>query len=311
MITKAGAQGLIERSTAEGTHRNAVLGSPIPGRVNWSEKAITLACLLATGTLLALSTIIAKVAAGVGLSATALLAWSCLGAAGVLLDFNAARGHFPPLNARTIEYSLVAAIVSFAAPNLLFYSAIPHVGVSFVALAIAFPPQFTYVGALVLRMEQFNALRASGVVLALSGAAYIAILKLSAPSAASGWIVAVLVGPILLALGNLYRTLRWPTGARPDALAVNMLAAAAIILLGLGMVSGVSLNVPATVETALLIALQIAVFAAQFAIFFILQKRGGPVFISLLGAVAAAVGVPIAIVVLGELRPQDLPLAAS
>jgi len=270
--------------------------------------AITLACLLVTGTLLALSTILAKLASGVGLSPVALLAWSCLGAAVVLLGIAALRGHLPPFNYRTLEYALVAATVSFAGPNLLFYSAIPHVGVSFVALAIAFPPLFTYLGALVLRIERFSILRASGVVLALGGAAYIAILKLNAPSGATGWIFAVLAGPILLAIGNLYRTLRWPKGARPDALAASMLAAAAALLLAVGMLPRFSLDVPPTREAALLIGAQIATFGAQYAIFFVLQKRGGPVYISLLGAVAATVGVPVAILLLGEASPAGLTI---
>ena len=271
-------------------------------------RAITLACLLATGTLLALSTILAKLATGVGLSPVALLAWSCLGAAGMLLGMAAARGHLPAFNARTLEYSVVAAIVSFAVPNLLFYSAIPHVGVSFVALAIAFPPLFTYLGALALRIERFSFVRASGVALALAGAAYIAILKLNAPSGASGWVFAVLAGPILLAIGNLYRTLRWPEGALPDALAAGMVVAASVLLLAVGMLPGFSLAVPPTRGAALLIGAQIATFTAQFAIFFILQKRGGPVYISLLGAVAAAVGVPVAILLLGEASPAGLAI---
>lgn len=271
-------------------------------------RIVTLACLLATGTLLALSTILAKLATGVGLSPVALLAWSCLGAAGVLLGTAAARGRLPSLNARTLEYALIAAVVSFAAPNLLFYSAIPYVGVSFVALAIAFPPLFTYLGALALRLERFSIVRAGGVALALAGAAYIAILKLNAPSGANGWVFAVLAGPILLAIGNLYRTLRWPEGARPDALAAMMLAAAAAMLLAVGLLPGFSLEVPPTRDAALLIGAQIVVFAAQFAIFFILQQRGGPVYISLLGAVAATVGVPVAILLLGEASPTGLTI---
>ncbi len=269
-------------------------------------RLLTLACLIATGALLAFSTILAKLASGVGLSPVALLAWSCLGAAFLLLCTSAARGHLPQLNAQTIEYAFVAALVSFAAPNLLFYSAIPHVGVSFVALAIAFPPLFTYLGAFALRIERSSALRAGGVALALAGASYIALLKLSAPSGATGWIFAVLVGPVLLAMGNLYRTLRWPKGAQPDALAAIMLAAASVMLLSVGLLPGVTLAVPATGSAALLIGVQILTFTAQFAIFFVLQKRGGPVYISLLGSVAATLGVPFAILILGEAAPAGL-----
>lgn len=270
------------------------------------SRLLTLVCLLATGGLLALSTILAKLAPAAGLSAVALLTWSCLGAAIVLLGNAAVRGHLPSFDSRTAEYSLIAALVSFAAPNLIFFSAIPHVGVGFVALAIAFPPLFTYVGALALGMERFSIVRATGVALALCGAAYIAVLKLGGPTEATGWIMAVMVGPLFLAIGNLYRTSRWPPGARPDSLAGSMLIAAAAMLLLIGVLPGFSLAVRPTLEAGLLIGAQIITFAAQFSIFFILQKRGGPVYISLLGAVAATVGVPVATLLLGESAPRGL-----
>ncbi len=103
----------------------------------------------------------------------------------------------PPFTARNIEYSLVAALVSFAAPNLPFYLAIIHVDVSFVALAIAFPPLFTDLDAQALRVERFTTMRAGGVALALAGAASIAVLKLDAPGSAAGWVRTVLIGPVL------------------------------------------------------------------------------------------------------------------
>jgi drug/metabolite transporter (DMT)-like permease len=87
-----------------------------------------------------------------------------------------------------------------------------------------------------------------------------------------------------------------------------MLAAAAAMLLAVGMLPGFSLAVPPTRDAGLLIGAQIMVFAAQFAIFFILQQRGGPVYISLLGAVAATVGVPVAILLLGEAPPAGLAI---
>jgi drug/metabolite transporter (DMT)-like permease len=270
------------------------------------DRLLILACLIATGTLLALSTVLAKLAPGVGLSPVALLAWSSLGAAVILVVVSASRRELPPLNARTIEYSCIAGLVSFVLPNLLFYFSIPHMGVSFVALAIAFPPLFTYLGALALGVERFSLIRAAGVALALAGAGYLAVLKLNAPSGAGGWIFAVLAGPILLAVGNLYRTLRWPVGAQPYALAATMLSAASGMLLTVGMLPGIPLTVPATRNAALLISGQIVTFSAQFAIFFVLQKRGGPVYVSLIGAVAATVGVPFAIFILGEKAPAGL-----
>jgi len=268
--------------------------------------------LLATGFLLGLSTNLAKVAANIGLGPLAFLSWSVLGATVILFAINLVQGHRPPVTKRTSEYFFFAAIFSVAAPNLIFFAAVPQVGASFVALCIAFPPLFTYVGALALRMERFNSVRALGVALALCGAAWLALLKLTAPDAPTFWIVLAMIGPIILAMGNIYRSLRWPPGATPDVLAPGMLAAASALLLLAGLVPGFSLAVPMDrTEPMLLILVQSVAFAAQYFLFFVLQRSGGPVFLSLLGSVAAVTGVPVAILLLGEAPLQGLAIGAA
>lgn len=278
---------------------------------------IPLVLLFATGTLLGISTNLAKLAANAGLDPLAFLTWSVVGAAAVLVSVSAIRHRLPPLNARTGEYFAVAGLVSVAVPNLLFFAAVPRIGASFVALAIAFPPLFTYLGALLLGMERFQIRRAVGVAFALGGAVLLAVFKLSAPDADPLWVAATLLGPVLLAVGNIYRTARWPEGAAPDELAPGMLAVSGLMLLGFGALAGVipgnlgglSLTVPLDrAAPILLILAQVVTFSLQFLLFFVLQKRGGPVYLSLLGSVGAVVGVPIAILLLGEAAPQGLAL---
>lgn len=265
--------------------------------------------LLAGGTLLGLSTNLAKLAGDMQLSALAFLFWSILGAAIILVALAAYRRHLPPVNLRTVEYYAVSALLGVAGANLLFFSAVPHVGAGFVALIITLPPLLTYVGALTLKMERFQPLRAAGVISALAGAFTLAFHKLSAPDADYLWILLALIGPVLLAIGNLYRTLRWPTGVSSDALAPGMLIAASVLLLCVGLLPGFSLHVSMDRSLPIvLIAVQAVVFAGQFLLLFLLQKSGGPVFLSLLGSVGAVVGVPVAILLQGETAPEGLLL---
>jgi drug/metabolite transporter (DMT)-like permease len=286
-----------------------------PGSSAIGKWLIPFALLLATGTLLGISTNLAKVAAGTGLDPLAFLTWSVAGAAVVLLSVSAIRGRIPQINVRTVEYLVIAGLVSVAAPNLLFFAAVPRIGAGFVALAIAFPPLFTYLGALFLGLERFQIRRAIGVAFALAGAVLLAVFKLSDPEVDPFWVMAALLGSVLLAVGNLYRTARWPPGAAPDALAPGMLAMSALMLFALavllntvfGGVRGFSLAVPLNRPApALLILAQIATFSVQYLLFFILQKRGGPVYLSLLGSVGAVVGVPVAVLLLGETVPRGL-----
>ncbi|ART79401.1 DMT family transporter [Oceanisphaera avium] len=272
---------------------------------------VPLLCLFLGGALLGLSTNLAKLAGEMTLQPLAFLTWAIVGATGILFVLATIRGVLPPVNKRTLEYYTVAALVGVAGSNFIFFSAVPHVGAGFVALIISLPPLLTYVGALALGMERFNMLRALGVVAALAGAAVLAVNKLNASSADSFWILVALLGPVLLAIGNIYRTLRWPPGVSADALAPGMLMVAALMLLLLGLLSELPLSLPRQKTGPLvLIALQSVVFAGQFLLLFILQKTGGPVLLSLLGAVGALVGVPVAVLLQGEAPPEGLLLGA-
>ncbi len=277
--------------------------APQPNSAAW----VPLFCLLAVGTLMGLSTNLAKLAGEAHLPPLAFLCWSIVGAALVLLAAAAVRHRLPPVDGRALEYYLVSALVGVAGPNLIIVSAVPHVGAGFVALTIALPPLLTYLGALALGMERFQWTRASGVVAALAGAGILAAHQLARPHADEYWVLLVLAGPVLLAIGNLYRTLRWPEGVSADALAPGMLVAAAVVLLAAGQLPGWSLAVPlAGGLPPVLIVVQALVFAAVFLLLFILQKTGGPVMLSLLGSVAAVVGVLIAILLQGEAPPGGL-----
>jgi drug/metabolite transporter (DMT)-like permease len=256
-----------------------------------------------------MSTIMSKLASGYGLTPFAYLAWSLLCSGLALFAIAAGRGIPAPFNARTLEFWGYSAIFSMAIPFMLTFYAVAHVGVSFVALALCFPPFFTYIGALLFGIERFSGLRAGGVALALTGAILVALAKFSMPGVDTVWIMATLTAPVLLASGNVYRALRWPPGLRPEALAPGMLAGAGLVLLPLAMLPGFSLAVPLRLDSLLFLLLQIGNFTLQYTLFFILQHRGGPVMLSLIGAVAAVFGVPFGIVVMGEAVPPGLWLS--
>jgi len=273
---------------------------------------IPLLCLLVGGALLGIATNLAKFAVEIGLTPLAFLFWSISGAAIILSIVAYMRDEVLAPSARSFEYYVIAALVSVAGSNLIFFSAIPHVGAGFVALIISLPPLLTYLAALVINIERFNIWRAFGVAAALAGAGVLAARKFSAPEASVFWIALALCGPVLLAIGNIYRSLRWPDDASPIALAPGMLIAAAIMLGLVGLLPGFTLAVPlATALPIGLIVLQASIFAGQFLLLFVLQKTGGPVLLSLLGAVGAVVGVPVAVFLQGEAIPEGLVLGGS
>jgi drug/metabolite transporter (DMT)-like permease len=268
---------------------------------------VPVACLLTVGALLGLSTNLVKYAASRGLNPLTLLTWSVVGAALVVSTVNALTGRLPRPDRRYTEYFVVAALIGVVAPNLLMYAAVPRVGAGFVTLSIAFPPLLTYLGALALRMERFDGFRATGVGVALAGATYMAYMKVSTPDAPVIWIAATMLAPVILAVGNIYRTARWPAGAAPEELVPGVLLASGAALIAIGALTGIPLAVrwhdPFDI---VLIVLQAGLLSGQYVLYFVLQKRGGPVLMSLLGSVAAVVGVPTAVLLLGESPPAGL-----
>lgn len=271
--------------------------------------------LIGAGALLGISTNLGKMAGNHSVPPLAFLTWS-VAAAGVLLFIvQLLRGDLPSWNRQTVIYFLVAGLITIALSNLILYAAIPRVGAGFVSLTITFPPLLTYLGALLLGMEQLRPDRAFGVLLALAGAGVLAAYKLSDPGADMFWISLTFAAPVLLAVGNLYRSASWPEGESAAALAPGTLVAAALLLFLAGglvpLLGGnptiFSLAVPFENTTGLLIiAAQTVTLSVQFLLFFQLQETGGPVYLSLLGSVGAVVGVPVAVLLLGENWPEGI-----
>ncbi len=274
--------------------------------------AVALLSLIGCGVLLGLSTNIAKYAYLQGVSALPFLAGSLAGATAVLSLMLAKQVRKIHLSKPLIGYLLISAFFSVAGSNFILFSAIPYVGVSYIALTMTLPPLLTYVIALVLKVESYNVWRAGGVVFAFAGAALLVISKWSLLGVNQQWALIALLGPLLLAMGNIYRSAQWPQGFKPEQLALGMLFVAAMMLILVGFIHPkLSLSMPLNRTSIGLIVFQSFVFAGQFLLLFILQRTGGPVLLSLIGSVSALFGVPVAVFLLGEaLSPVFIPAAA-
>jgi drug/metabolite transporter (DMT)-like permease len=114
------------------------------------------------------------------------------------------------------------------------------------------------------------------------------------------WIGIGVLVPLSLALGNVYRTLDLPKGTPALVLAVGSNAAAALLLLVLAWATGALGGAAALLDVPGIALLQIAASATMFTLFFQLQVVGGPVTLSQIGTVGAAVGVIAGTLGLGE-----------
>jgi drug/metabolite transporter (DMT)-like permease len=285
--------------------------APAPGaaRSLAAARTIPLVLLLTVGTLLGLTATLVKLAVASGWPPLTFLFWSSAGAGAVLLVAAVQSGHRPRVNRRDVTYYFGAGLLSAALPNGLSFAAIPHVGAGFVALCLAFPPLLTYWLALVLSMERFNRIRALGVGLALLGALLIASAKAAVGRHELAFVGVALSAPLVIAAGNIYRTLNWPAGAHPMALAPGMLLAASLMLFIFMKFEGIAFVPAVSGDGLVLLATEIVVFSATYSLYFLLQKLAGPVYLSQIGSVAAVAGAALAILVLGETAAPVLGLA--
>jgi drug/metabolite transporter (DMT)-like permease len=257
--------------------------------------------LLATGALLGLTLPFGKMATAAGVPA---MLWAFVisaGAGSVLLVALLALGHPFKLTAHTLRYYATAAAISYATPNLLMFSAIPHLGAGYAGIMFTLSPVATLVLSILLRVRRPNLLGVAGIGVGFVGAVMVALTRGEAGRPADlFWVLVGLLIPCFLAAGNIYRTCDWPKEAGPIELAAGShLAAAAMLLAGL-LLTGESGSFSLLPAMPLLTLAQVASASTMFAFFFRLQAVGGPVYLSQIGYVGAAIGLVSGTLFLGE-----------
>lgn len=268
--------------------------------------------LAIVGSLLAISVLLSKIAAGLHAPMLTYLAVAMGGSGLVLTALNPRAGRHESRAGALIGYSLVAGAL-MALGSAFGYLTVHRVGAAFIALALAFPPMLTWLLSLILRMERFDLFRFAGLMTGLAGGILLAVGKGIGAQSDLGAILLACAMPAVLAVGNVFRTRFWPKGASPRQLAGAMLVCGAILTLPFGLALEGTGAIAALLHPPMLIVLVIAIatFVAQYAAFFKLQQIAGPVYMSQIGSVAAIVGSPVAVIVLGEHLPEGFALAAT
>ena len=186
-------------------------------------------------------------------------------------------------------------------------------GRGFLSLTFAFPILFTYALSLTLRLEKPQAAKALGVLTGLAGGLILALSKVGLGTSPTLWIVLAMTSPVIIAGGNIYRTLRWPAGVSPIFLAAAMLLCGGALLIPFALIQAPGGYAGLLSDRALfaVLLLQIAIFSVLYVFYFVLQRLAGPVYLSQIGTVAAVVGTVVAVWLLGEAVPPNLTVVAD
>ncbi len=246
-------------------------------------------------------------------SALGVLAWQVLFGAVVITWVARWRGERAPLTLATLRYAAIAGTLGLSAPSLVTFSALAHVPAGFIGVIGALAPLFTYAMALVLRVEALHRMRAAGIVVGLVGVLALLLPSGALPDAdAVPWALAAVAGPLLLAAGNVFRTLAWPPGLSPVGAASLMLSLQSLVIVPLALATGhfdMPLPLAGFGDAALLGGglLTVGFYLGAFE----LQRRAGPVVVGQLGYVITAASLVIGAVVFGERYPLSAWLAIA
>ncbi|MFD2204171.1 DMT family transporter [Kiloniella antarctica] len=257
--------------------------------------------LLLTGTMIGFNFPLGKIAGDAGVSPMLWALLVSLGASGMLLPVLLVKRQLSLPRGRTLRYVVISGLISFVLPNLLLFSVIPHAGSGYTGLMFALSPVFTLSLAVLFRMKTPSILGIAGITTGLIGAVIVSITRGSAPEAPDLiWIGAAILIPVALACGNIYRTIDWPEDAQPNVLAFWSHAFSVAVFIVLLLITNGSLPINELAFAPTAAAAQIIIAGLTFPVFFKLQQKGGPVLLSQIGYVAAAVGLITATFILGE-----------
>jgi drug/metabolite transporter (DMT)-like permease len=262
------------------------------------------ALLLMVGALLGVTFPLGKLSAAAGVPP---LVWATLlsggGALVLAIALLAKRPSLRPTR-QLMRYFLIVAVVSYALPNAIIFAAIPHVGSAYAAIVFTLSPMFTVLFSFLAGLRSPQRLEFAGIFVGFVGTLLVASARGEVGRPVDWiWIGLVALVPVSLALGNVYRTIDLPRGVPNLVLAVGSNGVAALLLFVLCCANGQLGDFARLAAVPGLVVLQVAATAAMLALFFQLQVVGGPVTLSQIGTVAAAVGVIAGTLGLGERYP--------
>src|SRR3954463_11810665 len=143
---------------------------PLLARLFHSPSAL----LLMVGALLGLTFPLGKLAAAAGVPP---LVWSTLlsgGGAVVLAIALLLRRRPLHLKPRLLRYFIIVAVVSYALPNALIFTAIPHLGSAYAAILFTLSPMFTVVFSFFAGLRAPQRLELAGIAIGFVGTLLVA-----------------------------------------------------------------------------------------------------------------------------------------
>jgi drug/metabolite transporter (DMT)-like permease len=227
--------------------------------------------------------LLAKLATtGLGAPPVGLAFLEAAGSGLLLLPLTWTRGRAPRLDARSLRFYAISGALGMVMPNIIIFYAARHLSVGVLALLMTLTPLVTYAFSLLLRIEQFWWVRATGLLFGLVGVTLILAPAGSLPEPGLvGWVLIGFLSTAFYALQNVYIARAWPRDGDALALSCGGLVAAAVLLLPVAALTDgfIGLSLPwGPIQWVGVVMM--AINALMTAIYVASIRRAGPVFTS-------------------------------
>ena len=174
-----------------------------------------------------------KMAAEAGLPYVAYVFWHSLGGGLMLLVpcLLMGRSARPKLNWLHLRTYLVWGGLAIAGPITLLTYVSPNLPAAIMTMILVLVPLFTYLFALLFRMERFRALSVLALLMGLGGVLLVIVPEASLPDAeAAGWVLLALLAPVSFSLVTVFAGKFRPPDAPSPTLACGLLLGSALLL---------------------------------------------------------------------------------
>ena len=262
-------------------------------------------CLLICGGVWGATPSLARLATSEGADPLGLAVWQGVLGGSTLLFVSFLRGRRLPLSRSHLKFYFVCGNSGTLLPNVVMFSAAPHITVGAMSMIISMVPLLTYVQSLLVRIDRPSLGRLSGILL---GAAAIALLVLPGGDAESSsaplWIAIAIIIPFSFGFESVFVAVRRPPETDSIALVAGMLLAGGAMLAPIVLLTGAALPLYppwGTVEWATVGMVLCNI--ASYSIFLYLITLSGPVFATQASYFVTLFGILWGMLIFGEQHP--------
>ncbi len=237
-------------------------------------------CLLICGGVWGATPSLARIATSEGADPLGLALWQGVLGGLALLAVSLLRGRRLPLGRAHLGFYCVCGNAGTLLPNVVMFSAAPHITVGAMSMIISVVPLLTYVQSLLVRIDRPSLGRLSGLLL---GAAAIALLVLPGGDTASRsaplWIAIAMIIPFSFGFESVFVAVRRPPETDSITLVAGMMLAGGAMLAPVVLLTGAALPLyPPWGAVEWAVVGMVMCNVTSYALFLYLISLSGPVF---------------------------------